>query len=393
MAQSLRPRSTSALAVVGTLVAAGCFAAAYHPSGAAASVTDGMHGRILSGSAAVSGAHIAAVAWPNGKTLAALPNGAKVLLRTVGTAVADSTGAYHLVMNLASLKPKYREPDGTVNVEVDLTTAASSARWNVPITPQQIAPHPARVALPAFVFNLANATVSGAGVAPGANTMSVAPAGTMLPSDYGPSPSPSPGPDEDPCSDVAGRRVPDRPEHFLNVWAWSGVPTTVTESLGSKHTVGLGITYDGVYWSGYGTADVESGQNENATATFRSNRSTGNSINYRRFTLVCQGTTQYRTARPTGLDALLPAKFTKHKIAAPKFKHCVRYRRGQTLTVDHSSNTTYAAGVGLGFVNLSAHASMTKQTIEAFNIKKGTFICGNNRSSLTKSARLAAKRP
>ena len=188
----------------------------------------------------------------------------------------------------------------------------------------------------------------------------------------------------------AGKRITGRPEQFLKVWAWSGARATVSETRGSSHDAGVGVSINGGKWSGSGSATVAWSNDTSVSVPFTGNRFVGNSINYRKFILVCQKTWKRTEVAPTGLDALLPANLTRQSIPAPGFRHCAPYRKGTVYKVNHADNVTYGGGVGLGFVSLSAHAAMTHQTSEIFTMKKASAICGNNPNSLTDSTQIAA---
>jgi len=356
-----------------------------------------VHARVIAASGSGQ-ARVAVVAWPNGKTLDSLKNGARVPLVQVGSATSNSTGAFNVNMNMASLGSRLKETDGSVHVEVDVSTPTKSSTWNVAIPKAQIAARPTSVPLPAYAFDLTRGTVSGPGVTAETARLAVVPDPSLVSRmetsarrSTSPSPpSPSPSGTESPCNEYARAKVPDRQEHFLNVYTWAGVKAVVTETHGSQHSVGVGVSRSGSSWSASGSVTQTWSDSNTVTAPFTSSRSVGNAINYRKFQLICQKQNNGWKVLPTGLDALMPSTFTRQPIASPKFKHCQPYRKGQTYTIDHQDNATYSGGVTLGFVNLSAHAAMTRQTSETFSMSKNSFICGNNTSSLNKSTQVAA---
>jgi hypothetical protein len=387
----------SVIAACAAMVITAGVVAATNPSQGETAVGAGAHARVIAGPGS-SAARVVVVAWPNGKTLERLKNGAKVPLVNVGSAASNSAGVFDVRMNFSSLGRRFKQADGSVHVEVDVSTSKKSAAWNGTIPQHQIAGRVSSVLLPAYAFDLDRGTVTGPGVSPSSARLAVfndpdiaARVASSARRSTGPlPPSPSPSGTEDPCNLVARKRLLDRQEHFLNVYTWSGVKAVVTETHGSQHSVGVGISRTGTSWSASGSVTKTWSDSNTVTAPFRNNRAVGNAINYRKFQLVCQKQNNGWRVVPTDLDALMPATFTRQSILTPTFRHCQPYRKGQTYTLDHQNNTTYAGGVTLGFVNLSAHAAMTRQTSETFYASKNTFICGNNNSSLNKSTQVAA---
>lgn len=386
--------STAALAVV-ALAAVGLTAhAAPSPRHAAgstmAALANSGRGWVATAGVGVVGARVTVTAWPNAATLAALPYGATVPLAQVGSATTDASGSYSLTMDMATLNDRYRAVSGAVNVEIDVAgPQGTSARWNAPIAGSAIRSAPAHVALPAFGFDLSARRVSGPGIASAGSPLAVSQARPTAETTQ--EPVASPGPPQ-PCKVVALARVPDRPERFLDVHAWSGAKARVEETYGSAHTVGVGVSADGQDWSASGDVDVESGDSTTViTPAFADSRWVGNSINYRKFATWCPSGYSAWRVQSTGLNALLPEDLTTHKVPKPHFKHCSPYGAGYRYKRDHGRNVTYSGGVRLGFLRVSAHAEMTHQTLEIWDLTRRSWVCGN-RESLQKSTQIAVMR-
>lgn len=337
-------------------------------------------------------AKIGILAWPNKKTLRALHTGATIPLVTLGTTSTTSTGAYSLNVDISQLGSRYRESNGSVNVEVRIATPTQGATVYLPLHRSKVSRDPTRVTLPPYSFDLVHRRVTGPGLRVPEH---LAVFRTAEPAaDWIPEPSPSPGPDGPPCRGTAGRWLPDREEHFLNVWAWRGAKATVTESTGSTHTLGVGVRTGSGPWTFAGhSEETWSHDMTVSTPPISNNRAVGNAVNYRIFRLRCGASWFQTSVRSMGIDALLPSRFIHRKIRPIRFRHCVSYDAGQAIQIHDSANVTYGGGVDLGFVSLSAHASLTDSTQEIFIPTRRTWICGNNRYYITRSTRVAAVRP
>jgi len=241
----------------------------------------------------------------------------------------------------------------------------------------QIGADRAHVALRPLGFNLDAHRVTGPTVSAGAARLAVYRKEAVPSVVTTKEPTASPGPPQ-PCVAQALRRVSDRPERFLNVWAWRGGKALVKETRGSKHTVGVGVSADGEDWTASGEVETEWASSSSVTTPwFTDNRWVGNSINYRKFATWCPSGYYDWSVRSTGLDALLPSKYTRHRIPRATFRHCVWYRKGYRYRRVDGGNVTFGAGVRLRFVSLSAQAGMTEQTAEIFRLNRGSWICGN----------------
>jgi len=334
---------------------------------------------------------VTVAAWPNTATLAALPYKATVPVVQVGTAITDARGIYTLKMDMSHLGRKYREPHGSVSVEIKVATPGSeSATWNMSVPRSQIGADRAHVALRPLGFNLDAHRVSGPTVSAGAARLAVYRREAVPSVVTTKEPTASPGPPQ-PCVAQALAKVRNRPERFLDVHAWSGGKVRVVESSGSEHSVGVGVSGEGKYWEASGEVETEWASSTTvSTPWFSDNRWVGNSINYRKFATWCPSGYYSWSVRSTGLHALLPSNFTRHRIRRALLRYCAPYDKGSRYVRDHGANVTFRGGVRLRFVNLSAHASMTEQTSEIVRPTRNSWICGDD-ENLDRSSQIAVK--
>jgi hypothetical protein len=379
----VRTRSTlivrSALAAViaaGTVVAVSGAAVA----GSAAGLVSG---QVLDRGAPVSGAVVTLTAWPNIATLSALPDDAAVATQVVATATTSTDGSYALTPDLAALSAGYREPDGTVNLELDATTNAAEQVYNISAADSSSATAAAHVgtavasARPETVtFDLGRQTV--------ADSLSAAPNQTAsVPTDTfaatasgGPTKIPVPPP---PCEGYqASTWYYQRQETFLDVYADAGAHGTVTLTSESSHTLGIGFDFDAAGWRASGSLTMETDTSSASSLTYAGGYQLSNEVNYRKFTEVCPGRDTRYEVRPEGFYAEQVPRL-RVNVGGEYWTNCEKYFAGAEFVKDRGSNFDFTTGMHAPFVDVSAQASFSHNTEITFVVTSPQLLCGSTK--------------
>ena len=329
-------------------------------------------GHVLDASKPVP-ATVTLTAWPDVAALDHLPDGAVVGTRRIATATTGVDGSYSLAPALSSLPHRFREADGTVNVELEIGSDIGHAQLSLPIAVSAASPA-ARVTTtavpgtrPADVdVDLSRGDVTDSlstGPRPAAITTAVPQSG-----DYK-------------CGDwEAGDRLGQRPEKFMNVYADPTGKATVTETAASSHTLGVAIKVSSGPWSLEGSASETLADGSYATNTYAHDVAIKNTVDYRKYHRFCV-TEDFKThwehaARPGHFYALEVERLTE-PIRGAGFTNCVMVHRG-TYTKTHGRSKNFSLGMDLYFIRLEAHAAYSSHTKISWHITGRNRLCGSN---------------
>lgn len=188
------------------------------------------------------------------------------------------------------------------------------------------------------------------------------------------------------CSMVAGQSHPDRPEHFLNVYAWSGAKGTVIQTTGVDHTLGVGVT-SGNGWSASGTRTVSF----SAAATQGSivDSSVWNRVNYRDYSDSCTSSVK---RLPIGYSDLLSNDWAQVAHTNHTAYCTIKYPDASWQT-GSAENRTFGGGVDIGPINVSAQSGYDNGMDLKFTFNSKSKICGNNSQGLLYSSTLDTRAP
>lgn len=178
-------------------------------------------------------------------------------------------------------------------------------------------------------------------------------------------------------------------EHFVTTQTMSGIPETVTESASATHT--LGVAYKSSYgsWGANGSMSMSRSGSVSVSQTKSSSYTIYNRVNYRDYDLYCGNGTYDGTYRqPYSFYDLL----TNDGSTASKtwFYHCGHHSAGQTWDTGSATNTTYAGGVDLSILNLSAQSGYGRSLNLHYKFKVAGQVCGSNPLGPASSSRVEA---
>lgn len=165
----------------------------------------------------------------------------------------------------------------------------------------------------------------------------------------------------------------DRPEHFLNVYNWSGALAEVRVGTSSENTLGIELEGAGHGWHGSGSASLSFDSSYGAANYDVLNHSEYNTVNAREFSNYC-GLNEFR---PTGYYDLLPAigsTVTHHYFYAS----CSPHKAGSSWWAGDEKNATWSTGFGAGPVSVSAQSGYGTSAHYGFDIKRLSRVCGDN---------------
>lgn len=178
----------------------------------------------------------------------------------------------------------------------------------------------------------------------------------------------------------AGVRYPGRPEHFVNVYAWSGAYGSLKQTVSNSQTLGIASRYNSGPWGAHGSLNRTTNVSNGAMRKFGTSTSVSNLVNYRKFTISCvtaSGRTTQDQVRATGYYALEVPSLDK-AIEMPAWTSCIAYSADTTLVKVDGRNTKYAAGVDLGFIKVSAEDTFTKNMSITWVPSSKSWYCGSN---------------
>jgi hypothetical protein len=190
-----------------------------------------------------------------------------------------------------------------------------------------------------------------------------------------------------PCVVMWGKWHRNRPEHFLDVYGWSGATGTVTEDQGVDHTLGVGASSDGfahIKAAGTRTVSMQASASQDRVA----NASVWNRVNYRDLIFSC-GPDQ---RRPVSHYDLLSNDWTRLSHVNHNASCSIKYP-GASFTTKRAKNVTYSTGVDIGPANVSAQSGYGHGMELKFSFTKKSRLCGNSKDGLVQSSSLDARKP
>lgn len=337
------------------------------------------------------GASVSASIWPNDAALSALAEGDPVSLYQVNPTVANGTGYFELLVDPANLPAQYLSPQGTADLLVKVKNlAGDTASWS--LTGQK--PNPGggvyqwkTVAYgvngtPKFNFEM--------GTTP--TVLDYNAVGVVYADDNGVE---TVGNGVEPLAVTpdAGCGVPimgpwfyNRPELWLKVYSWYGAKVTVYETTSSKHTLGFGVSYNaGSTWSAGGTVSKYTGAGDEHDGLY--DQMVYNRVNYRD---VIYCLTKYR--KPMSFSDIIANDLF---VLTPNvnFTHlCQKKTAGAKPYKEQGKNVTYATGVSVPGINLSAQAGYDSNGKYQFIVTQTTRICGSTSQGWIYSPQASADR-
>ncbi|MDR1799303.1 MAG: hypothetical protein LBR19_05380 [Bifidobacteriaceae bacterium] len=186
------------------------------------------------------------------------------------------------------------------------------------------------------------------------------------------------------CGTSKGSLVTGVSEKFLVMQGATGAKATVTQTVSTKHTLGLVAAFT----SGSKVVKVTAGGTKTVTTamsatsgSYTDARTVYNKVNYRIYLSDCNPTV--RDYRPESFHSLLSSlnwTTSKTPTSTEKSKNCTLYSNG-SMTKIQGSNIEYSSGVTIkAGVTASAKASFTKEVSVTWKFTKKTWLCGSTSS-------------
>jgi hypothetical protein len=184
------------------------------------------------------------------------------------------------------------------------------------------------------------------------------------------------------CQERIIARYNGAEETYMGLYAWSGAPATITESVGADHTLQVGLKADNGRVSGSGSVTVSVSGSNGQTVTGIVDAWAVGTVHYVEKKAVGSfGCSFASRLVPSGIGD--PIKDFRHAYHSRLTRSCIQlYANSSEWWKDSSRNQTVAAGVdipGIGW-SASAQSGYTRQSKLAFKPKKNTQLCGNGRS-------------
>ena len=358
-----------------------------------------------------AGADVVLIAWPSQKVLDRAPEGGTAPLHVVGSATTDQFGRFAIDIDPARLPAWTKDRKARVDLELQVANASRQLYFNYTVV---AVPRVQRARTGAAWAAVAGASGSRPGAAPNmrfdlgrATAWDVANNPATWLDEHG-QPYGEARAEQaakvavtkrtgrmdallrrrDDCQATVGPLIPNLREHFLNVYAWSGAKGKVTQSAGVDHTLGVGVKVSGQ--SSWG----ESGTNTESFSASASqgnvvNSSAWNRVNYRDYGNTCSVVT-YR--RPVGFYDLLSNDWAP--VSHPRFTaSCSTKLKGADWDTGSAKNRTYATGMDIGPISVSAQSGYTARMNLHFDFTQKSRICGNSGEGLVASSEVETHAP
>lgn len=199
----------------------------------------------------------------------------------------------------------------------------------------------------------------------------------------GSAPAPDPGADQWVCKNKKVQTY-NKSERFQKVYAWSGVRAEHTQTVGTSHTMGVGVHVGSGPWKAGHKVKIKKTQASESVEPAR-RHALYNAATYQRIkqdcptwpglpsdpTLVWE--TRSQTVKPT---AITKFHSKQTKIAPVKWDAtCQKKIPGSHVTYSNSKSLTEEKGVSFPGIELSAQSGFTSKTTIAYHIDKTSYMC------------------
>lgn len=399
------------------LVASPVLAASEGPGGDDLATVEGRDTTVATGvvtrnGVPVKGAEVVVRVWPNDAALLQLEGGEVVHVQLLGT-VVDSAGRFVLSVDPNTLGASYVEPDGSVHFDLMVGDAEGLIRWSFSASRNRSGAKGGHWANPRIPnLDLADRTRRGNGpvhllidIGDDAFVVEEGNEPANWVDDLNEPLGASRGMDsarvdrfERPkaegsdhsgdmamqmlgCGTVAQNEyLTGKDERFVWAIGWTHAPVTVTQTVGTKHTLGIAASLNGGAWKAGGTLSKTFQAEASTPYPGEAARVVGNKVNYRKFVTICPGVPtviwdEWRPHNHHSLNAYASGTAIPHLWAVPS--RCTTYSSG-TYTKVAGTNKTYDTGVPLGILAVSAHAAFAQSTKLSWTFTQaGGWLCGS----------------
>jgi hypothetical protein len=324
----------------------------------------------------ISGALVRVSLWPSEAALRKLKFGERVNILSLPAGRTNVSGQYGIDIPWGSLPFGYVASNGVADVELSATDGTQVVRWNVPLLDGGV--RVGSIATKSILSGSRRSTDiisfdlglhSGVG---DRNALAVAPLSLKQRTPQGfarvaadhirrPSGLQAAAVNAG-CTVTAGTLLPNLKEQWGRIFAPSWMPTDVTETNSSSHTLGVGTQSSSGVWSVTGTANITAVSSGSVSQSGLWNEYLFNRLIYRDYNNACTGGVKYVTRKPYDTSAKLTDQGA-HIIAMPSsWTTCQTRSAGWGFTKSNSQNITLASGMNIGALSVSAQAGWDAST-------------------------------
>lgn len=159
-------------------------------------------------------------------------------------------------------------------------------------------------------------------------------------------------------------------EMFTKTYSVTGIPVTVTEGTNNStsHTLGIAVVGTGGALSASGTQTVSWSTTMTQPNAIDANM--GNRVNYRQSTIMC-GSTYWKPY--SFYDLLTVYSYAGHV----DYINCSPHAKGASWTSSNATNATFAYGVALAGISLSAQSGYGTSAQLTYNFNVAGQMCGS----------------
>ena len=314
------------------------------------------------------------MAWPNSTVLSQLKPGDKVPVVTVASSVTDARGDSSLVMDTASLPSTYSDALGQLSLEVRVQDGAYLADYTMPSLRDStqslvIDPDRAKVVVTTQKFVHSGMTRAGANsqtaaappakiailTAPKARSTSrIAPAAGIA------------------CSTTyvgTDSTLTKVPEYFTTVWTANNILATISESVGSTHTIDQGVSASGATgtWTVSGTFSISTANAQKESRQIYQPTHYGNTINMGKYLTQC-GPSKTYYLKSIGFAAYINQYYVNtirgvvvgQRYYSGASGYCLGAQNPGTTSTQMSTSRTMGAGLSVADLSLNTSTNWTR---------------------------------
>ena len=338
------------------------------------------------------GASVEVSIWPSEESLRKLKKGDRVNFWTLPVAFTDSSGRYGVDIPWGALPADYIDASGGADIQISANDGIQSLHWQTPLS-DPVTQTRAMKSMKSKVRHSPNSDVVrfDLGRQPGVgdqNALISNPLTLVQKTPQGLAHVASQKVFRETgfhrtgvaqgCVTSAGNFIYNVQEKWGRIFSPAAIPTDVTETNASSHTLGVGFQNTAKVWSATGTTSMTVTSSGSGGYTGLWNEYLYNRLNYRDYPCTFQnGTTQvtrrvYDTSGKVtdtgGWAGAMPTSWA----ANPSTNPCYKRGAGWYYTKLNATNTTFSGGVNLGPLTVSSQAGWDSST----SIKWGTIPAG-----------------
>ena len=179
------------------------------------------------------------------------------------------------------------------------------------------------------------------------------------------------------CVSAASTWYTNKLEQWATVISKPGASAMVEQHAGADHTLGIGIETSSGTWKQNGTNTMTvSNASSGSFGGITNPRRIFNRVDYRKFTTTCGSYTVDEVKPVRFSDIIANDVMPTFIVGAPYGYYCVTKTNG-TYAKQAGANATFATGVSLGFISLSANSHFESSSKIIWSISSSTQLCGS----------------